>query len=113
MNKGAVWRSKEIADVLKEWREDMDCPMEDWSQEAWQAIEECISGIYFEDWEDLLSWDYIIEKDKKEIYGQEEETTQETCQEDADKENTDQPKGHKNPGYYYSKAYAHITEGSS
>ena len=49
----------------------------------------------------------------KEDNGQEEETIQETRQEDTDQEDTYQPKSSINPGELYSKAYAHIEEGSS
>ena len=49
-------RSAKIAKILLEWRGELG-PMEDWCDEEWEWVEEGVSGVYFEEWRDLLDWE--------------------------------------------------------
>ena len=47
-------RALEIKKIILEYAEGL--PIEEWPDEAWEDVEECVAGIYLEDWKDLIDW---------------------------------------------------------
>jgi len=54
-------RVAKIANILLEWHRELGS-MEEWCDEVWEGIEEGIYGVYYEEWKDLLDWEYMLEE---------------------------------------------------
>ena len=54
-------RALEIKKIILEYAEEL--PIEEWPDEAWEDVEECINGIYWEEWKDLIDPVLMIERE--------------------------------------------------
>lgn len=52
-------RALAIKNIILEYGQ----PIEEWPDEAWEDVEECICGVYWEEWKDLIDPVLIIERE--------------------------------------------------
>lgn len=55
-------KALEVKKIMLEYMEGYEEDVKYWPDEAWQGIEECIAGIYFEEWKDLIDPTLVLEE---------------------------------------------------
>jgi hypothetical protein len=54
-------RALEIKKIMLEYMEGME-DVGEWPDEAWEDVEECVNGIYWEEWKGLIDPVLVLEE---------------------------------------------------
>jgi len=49
-----VKRADEIAEVMLLFKEETEMPIEEWPDDMWESVEECIANIYLDAWKGVV-----------------------------------------------------------